>query len=50
GVIKSASQYDVLDSNREEQILLKASKYSRLPQIKAIYQTIFDESKKLQRK
>lgn len=50
GKLKKESNSNVLDSNREEIIYEKTSNYSHYPQLKAIYRTIMDESKKLQRK
>lgn len=50
GALKSASNYDVLDTNRESDILSKISNYSHSPQIKAVYNCLFTQSKLLQRK
>lgn len=40
----------VLDSNREQDILIKTTKYNHFPQIESIYHTILEESKNVQRK
>ena len=50
GEIKRLNKTAVLDSNREDLIIEKTSKYSHSPQIKQVYQTIMKESKELQRK
>ena len=50
GVVKTQEKIDILDTNREETILLKTTKYSHSPQIKNIYKTIMTESKNIQRK
>jgi chorismate mutase len=50
GQIKSKHQQNVLDKNREEEILLKIAKYKHYPQIENIYRSIFIQSKNLQRK
>jgi monofunctional chorismate mutase len=50
GKIKQANSTQVLDTNREQIILDKITKYSHSPQISTIYKTIMNESKSLQRK
>lgn len=50
GEAKKKSNTQVLDSNREETILLKTTKFSHSPQISSIYKTIMNESKNIQRK
>ena len=50
GILKKENKTEVLDTNREDFILSKASKYSHYPQIKSVYTTIMNESKKEQRK
>lgn len=50
GQLKKDTNTTVLDSNREETIINKTSKYSHSPEIESIYNTIMSESKKLQRK
>lgn len=50
GEAKKELNVNVLDSNREEAILLKTSKFSHSPQISNIYKTIMNESKNIQRK
>lgn len=50
GRLKKETNTNVLDSNREDIIYDKTSKYSHYPQLRAIYKTIMEESKKLQRK
>lgn len=50
GDIKKSSEKPVLDTNREEVILLKTSKLKHSPQIYNIYKTIMNESKSQQRK
>lgn len=50
GQAKSKSNSDVLDLKREKKILDKASQYSHSTQIEAVYQSIFIQSKELQRK
>ena len=50
GILKKESNTTVLDTNREDYIINKASKYSHYPQIKVVYNSIMNESKKAQRK
>jgi len=50
GKLKKASRTKVLDKNREQSILDKTSNYRHFPELKSIYTTIMNESKKLQRK
>ena len=50
GQLKKESNTTVLDSNREQVIFNKTSKYSHSPELIEIYKTIMNESKKLQRK
>lgn len=50
GQLKKESNTTVLDSNREQVIFDKTSKYSHSPELIEIYKTIMNESKKLQRK
>jgi len=50
GELKQQLKTTVLDQNRENIILNKASKYSHSPQIELVYKTIMSESRKLQRK
>jgi len=48
GELKSANSSKILDTERELIILDKASKYSHFTQIKAVYNTIMNESKSIQ--
>lgn len=50
GNLKKEHNISVLDQNREEIILKKASKHSHYPSIESVYRSIMEESKKLQRK
>jgi chorismate mutase len=50
GELKKLENRVVLDSNREQVILDKATKFSHYPQLQTIYKTIMNESKSLQRK
>ena len=50
GVVKKQENIVILDTNREDYILNKTSKYSHSPQIESIYRTIMEESKKAQKK
>lgn len=50
GIEKSKTKMNILDTNREQNIIDKISKYSHSPQIEAIYVTMMNESKKSQRK
>ncbi len=50
GIIKSRIKKEILDTNRENEIYEKISKYSHYPHISTIYKTIMEESKKSQRK
>lgn len=50
GKLKKESNTNVLDQNREQIIFDKTTKYSHSPELKNIYNTIMNESKKLQRK
>ena len=50
GELKRHSKINVLDQSREDAIFSKASNFSHYPEIKNIYITIMNESKKLQRK
>lgn len=50
GEVKATQNIQVLDSNREDLILSKTTKFSHSPQIYNIYKTIMKESKSLQRK
>ncbi len=50
GQIKHDTKSNILDKNREDNILNKTSIYSHYPEIKVIYKTIMSESKKSQRK
>lgn len=50
GELKKENKLVVLDVNREDIIMNKASLFSHYPQIKSIYVTIMNESKSLQRK
>ena len=50
GILKDKLKVAVLDQNREEYILNKASKYSHSPLIESVYKTIMKESRNLQRK
>jgi|LGOV01.1.fsa_nt_gb chorismate mutase len=50
GTIKKVGNIQVLDTNREKYIMVKAANYSHYPQIKAVYNTIMNESKHAQRK
>jgi len=47
---KLKSNINVLDTNREQTIIDKASKHNHSPAIESIYRCIMEESKKLQRK
>ncbi len=49
GTLKKALKTPVLDTNREQLIKNKISKYSHSPQIGVVYDTILSESKKIQR-
>ena len=50
GEAKKENNIQVLDTNREDNILLKTTKFSHSPQISNIYKTIMNESKNIQRK
>jgi|LGOV01.1.fsa_nt_gb chorismate mutase len=50
GLLKKESKTTVLDQNREQTIFTKTTKFSHSPELKVIYSTIMNESKKLQRK
>lgn len=50
GALKQRQEKAVLDTDREQNILNKISKYSHSPQIEVVYKTIMEESRKLQRK
>jgi chorismate mutase len=50
GDIKRQQSTPVLDSNREQVVLNKTSKYSHSPQIGSVYMCIMEQSKLLQRK
>lgn len=50
GRLKKDTKTKVLDTNREKIIYDKISKYSHFPELREIYKTIINESKKLQRK
>lgn len=50
GKIKSINNINITNQNREDFILHKSSKYSHFPSIIEVYNTIFIESKKLQKK
>lgn len=50
GSLKKQNNTNVKDTNREDFIFSKVSKYSHSPQIRAVYTTIINESKKAQRK
>lgn len=50
GLMKAKSNHRVLDTNRENEILNKASKYSHFPQITEVYNSIFTQSKNLQKR
>lgn len=50
GKVKSKAKKDVLDTNREQFILEKTSKYSHSPEIGEVYKHIMEVSKTLQRK
>jgi len=50
GHLKAQQKKAVLDQNREQVILDKASTYNHSPQLQAIYKTIMEQSKQLQRK
>ena len=50
GRLKREENITILDTNRENIIIEKASKFSHSPQIEHIYKTIMEESKKLQGK
>ncbi|PAT02654.1 hypothetical protein CI105_01465 [Candidatus Izimaplasma bacterium ZiA1] len=50
GKIKSINNINIINQNREDFILNKSSKYSHFPSIIKVYNTIFIESKKLQKK
>ncbi|MCF7925072.1 MAG: chorismate mutase [Candidatus Izimaplasma sp.] len=49
GQLKHRNNLPIHYQNREQYILDKTSKYSASPQIKAIYKTLFIESKNLQK-
>ena len=50
GALKNKAKKDVLDTNREKNILEKTFKYSHFPEIGDVYRHIMEVSKKLQRK
>lgn len=50
GELKKLDNTKVLDTNREKLIYDKTYKYSHSPELISIYNTIMNESKKLQRK
>lgn len=49
GVVKKTLSVEILDSNREETILNKTSKYSHSPQILSIYKHMMNISKSQQK-
>ncbi|AIO18290.1 hypothetical protein KQ51_00402 [Candidatus Izimaplasma bacterium HR1] len=50
GTLKKQTTINVYDKNREEAIFNKMANYRHYPELKNIYTTIMNESKKLQRK
>ena len=50
GKIKAHTKTNILDTNRENIILDKTSKYSHYPEIDTIYKVIMEKSKSIQRK
>ena len=50
GNIKKATKVEISDTNREEIILNKTSKYSHYPQLKSVYMAIMNESKNSQQR
>lgn len=50
GDLKSNSNKDIVDTNREKQVLIKTLEYSHSPQLELVYRTIMNESKNIQRR
>lgn len=50
GKLKSNSNKEILDRQREDYILGKTLKYSHSSQIKEVYKTIMSESKNIQKR
>lgn len=50
GKLKSNSNKEILDTQREDYILDKTLKYSHSSQIKEVYKTIMSESKNIQKR
>lgn len=50
GSRKSNSKTEILDSKREDYILNKSKNHSHSPQIEAVYRSIMNESKNIQKR